>query len=173
MKALDLQGRTFGRLTVMRKAASDRFGHVRWECSCSCGATPTVQARHLAEGLTRSCGCLRSDTSRVVNARHGQSRVGKRSAEYRIWCGMKGRCSNERGPAFKDYGGRGIRVCPEWEASFEVFFADMGPRPTPQHSLDRKDNDRGYEPGNCRWATKSEQAFNRRPKRRTTPGAIA
>jgi hypothetical protein len=75
---------------------------------------------------------------------------------------MKTRCSNPRNPAFMDYGGRGIEVCPRWEVSFEAFLADMGPRTSPAHSIDRKNNDGNYEPGNCRWATASEQARNRR-----------
>lgn len=88
-----------------------------------------------------------------------------RSPEFWAWSNMRARCSNPDDPRYDDYGGRGITVCERWQNSFFAFFEDMGPRPTPDHSLDRENNDRGYEPGNCRWATRKEQAWNRRNTR--------
>ena len=87
----------------------------------------------------------------------------KKNPEYYVWRGMKSRCYNKNNPSYKNYGGRGIQVCDEWRNSFLTFFADVGPRPTPRHSIDRIDNGNGYEPSNVRWATWCEQALNRRP----------
>lgn len=96
--------------------------------------------------------------------RHGHRRRNFVSAEYRVWRHIRTRCENERSPAFKDYGGRGIRVCDRW-LDFVNFYDDMGPRPSPNHSIDRIDNSKGYEPSNCRWATSKEQQRNRRDNR--------
>ena len=93
--------------------------------------------------------------------RHGMSE----SPEYAAWRNMRARCEDAQHPAFADYGGRGIRVCPAWSVSFEAFLADMGPRPTARHSLERSDNDGGYAPGNCVWATKRQQSRNQRTNR--------
>ena len=99
----------------------------------------------------------------------------ERNSEYYSWAGMITRCSNPKQASYKDYGGRGITVCDRWRrgdgerAGFECFLADMGPKPSPAHTLDRRENDGSYEPTNCRWATRSEQMLNRRPHKR--PGA--
>ncbi len=92
--------------------------------------------------------------------RHGASLRGKARSEYRIWQAIKDRCLNSHNKSYEHYGGRGISVCPEWRDSFEIFFAYVGPRPTPKHSIDRIDNDKGYGPGNVRWATQPEQSRN-------------
>lgn len=156
--SIDLTGQTFGRLSVMCAVPSNakRRRGTSWLCQCSCpaGNTVVVAGESLKSGFTKSCGCL-ADESRF---KHGMSN----SPEFRIWSGMKERCRNPNNPRYKDYGGRGITVCPEWEDSFEQFLVDVGPRPSPEHSLDRLDNDKSYCPENVRWATPKEQARNRR-----------
>lgn len=99
------------------------------------------------------------------NVRHGHCSHGKRSAEANAWQTMRARCHNPRNPRFADYGGRGITVCDRWRGSFSAFLADMGPKPSPAHTLERIRNNEGYGPGNCRWATQAEQAINRRTTR--------
>jgi hypothetical protein len=100
--------------------------------------------------------------------RHGSARAGKKTPEFKIWCGMRNRCQNPNEPAYRYYGGRGIRVHPEWDRDFAAFLRDVGPRPSPAHSLDRIDGDGHYEPGNVRWATPAQQANNKRNNRRLT-----
>jgi hypothetical protein len=146
----------FGRLIVVSAAERGKRGLMRWNCLCACGASYAVYDFALKSG-TQSCGCLRA-VSNKSRAKHGM----KNTPEYHSWTGMIGRCYNRNNGKYSDYGGRGITVCDQWRTSFEQFFADMGPRPSPQHSIDRIDNDGNYEPSNCRWATVAQQCRNRR-----------
>lgn len=154
-------GETFGRWTVIGTG-----GPRRWVCRCECGAQATVFTSNLKRGLSRSCGCA---PRRPAPVKHGHTANGETSREYRVWSAMIARCHNPHAPNFSLYGGRGITVCDRWRVSFEAFLADVGPRPAGA-SIDRIDNDRGYEPGNCRWATAREQASNRRNNHRVTLG---
>jgi hypothetical protein len=159
----DLTGQRFGRLTVLRFAASDA-PHSRFICQCDCGNIATVAANSLVTSRTRSCGCLNKECSseriRAINTTHGH----RHTPEYGCWTNMKTRCTNPDASGYERYGGRGISVCPEWMNSFEQFHSDMGDKPEPKqlYSIERLNNDGNYSALNCVWATKSDQAYNRR-----------
>lgn len=141
-------------------------GTILWQCLClSCGSSDTyARGFDLKRGDYQSCGCLRAGIISEKKTTHGMSRT----TEYKIYDGMVDRCGNPSNPAWGDYGGRGIKVCDRWLESFENFFADMGRRPSSKLSLDRRDNELGYSAENCRWATSTEQALNRRKQSNTT-----
>jgi hypothetical protein len=177
MRLGDLSGQTFGRLKAIAPAESNRHG-TKFLCRCECSGETKVYARHLVAGMTRSCGCLRSEQS-VENGRrrriHGHSsgrRGVNRTPEYTTWVQMRQRATNPQTRSWKSYGGRGITVCQEWMGSFEAFYRDIGPR-APGRSIDRIDVNGNYEPGNVRWATHAEQRANRRPLHHTNPRAAA
>lgn len=156
-KLIDMKNKRIGRLLVLGIGTSNGTTP-RWRCMCDCGNEVLAFGADLRAGKQQSCGCFRSDRSRVLNTIHEKSR----SVEAHIWSRMKQRCSNKNDAAFQNYGGRGIHVCERWESSFESFLQDMGPRPSNAHSIDRRDNSKGYAPENCYWATDLEQASNTR-----------
>lgn len=158
----NLIGRTFGRLVVLFRTERRQ----KYVCRCVCGNTTTVRGFDLISAKTRSCGCLRRDRNSDRLLVHGHSKTpngGRATAEYTAWLNINQRTTNPRRDDFDRYGGAGITISPTWRGQdgFQRFLADVGARPSPHHSIDRIDGSRGYEPGNCRWATPLEQARNR------------
>ena len=154
-----LTGRGFGRLTVI--GFDHKVRRRYWSCKCVCGTVRPVREDHLLRGETQSCGCLITEALKN-RATHGHTTERRTSPEYGSWRDMIQRCTNPRRKDYPRYGGRGIRVCKRWLNSFTAFYADMGPRPEGR-TLDRREVNGNYEPGNCRWATAHEQAQNKRP----------
>lgn len=152
----------FGRLTVLREVTQDGK-HRKVECLCDCGSTSTPYVFCLKSGQTRSCGCLGREKSVMIARAMGlrNRREQSHASERKSWRAAIRRCENPNDQAFADYGARGIKVCDSWRDDFDAFMRDMGKRP-PGGTLERIDNDRGYEPGNCQWRTVNAQNRNRR-----------
>ena len=161
-KVQDLTGITFGWLTVIkhigRGVGADR--HHRWLCQCRCGEMTNVSSGNLKTGAVKSCGCSTDETKggRNPNHKHGLSKT----YFHVILNNMIARCYNPLSTHYDYYGGRGIAVCDRWRESIVDFANDVGPRPSPRHSIDRINNDGNYEPGNVRWATVQQQSRNTR-----------
>ena len=160
MKQELYEGQKVGMLTLNKLTDMKRHNHPLWECRCDCGKACMVPANHLRSQNTKSCGCWRIKFNK--HRFHYRALSKKHLPTYRSWSAAKGRCNN---PANKYYGARGIKMCERWMNSYANFVADMGERPEGLF-IDRINNDGNYEPGNCRWATRSEQERNKRhPKR--------
>jgi hypothetical protein len=169
-----ISGQRFGRLVAICKTqrpASISDTAAYWLFRCDCGTERVIRAKDVRTGKTQSCGCYHAEIAAQRKLKHGHTRrLGDKRAhspEYLVWNGMWARCTNRSSVGYAKYGARGITVCERWR-DFGAFYADMGPRPSSDHSIDRIDNDGHYEPSNCRWATKEQQSNNQRRIERFT-----
>lgn len=156
-------GTVFGRLTTISEVIAERYASGRAVkkvlVRCTCGGVKKVNKDALISGFTLSCGCLHKESATEVGKQR-RTHYASKTPEYLVWASMVQRCRNSKARAYPSYGGKGIGVCDAW-LKFENFLADMGPRPFPDASLDRIDNQKGYEPGNVRWTNWTEQANNK------------
>lgn len=155
---INMKGKIFGKLKVIRRVENNKRGIAVWACMCSCKNKTLVYVNgvSLRNGNTKSCGCLQKERTRERHIKHGKTNT----KTYYIWYTMKKRCENENHISYKYYGARGIKICNRWSNSFKNFLEDMGECPF-GHSLDRIDNSKNYKPNNCKWSTRYAQNRNR------------
>lgn len=163
-RSIHMAGQRFGALTAIEVVGRKSNGNLVWRLLCDCGTQCEIDGYDVRRGRRTSCQDCGAERLRLASVTHGMSN----SCEFSTWTDIQTRCSNENAKSFADYGGRGIKVCSRWLESFDNFFADMGPRPSANHSIERDDVNGDYEPGNCRWATAQEQARNKRNNRLVT-----
>jgi hypothetical protein len=157
-------GRRYSMLVVLKRLEKDESGHYVYLCRCDCGQPHRMRQTNLKRGRRQSCGCAKSAWASADNAGY----TDEERPLVRILRGMEQRCHNPKNKNYANYGGRGIEVCTEWRQDPKAFIQHIGPRPSPQHTVDRKDNSKGYEPGNVRWALPTEQGRNTRLNRPIT-----
>jgi len=163
-RLIDLVGKRFGRLTVIKYGGKNNWGKSRWLCECDCGSKVVVNSSSLNSGHTKSCGCLQKEKATISclnRTIHGHKRVKKISKTYVSWCGIIQRCTDPHYNEYEYYGGRNIRVCKRWRNSFENFLEDMGERPEGRQ-IDRINNNGNYCKSNCRWVTSKTNNRNKR-----------
>jgi hypothetical protein len=164
MSLIDITGNRYGYLKVVRLSDKrDSCGVMLWECTCDCGKTIFVRGQSLKSGRTKSCGCFHSARTRESNTRHGATARKNFKRLYNIWKGIKRRCNNPNCDHYSSYGGRGIKICAEWEhdyGAFEKWAMANGYDDT--MTIDRIDNDGNYEPSNCRFLSNASQRWNMR-----------
>ena len=161
-KVKDLTGQRFGMVVVIEEAGRTKSGSVIWNCRCDCGNTIMETCSNLKSGRVTSCGCKKIERIGKLNRTHGM----RNTRLYRIWLNMKNRCNNRNAERYADYGGRGIKVCQDWDQSFIAFYQwAIQSGYQDKLTIDRVDNNGNYEPNNCRWITLSEQNKNKRPRR--------
>ncbi len=150
---LNIAGERYGIVTVLHEVEPGSYDRL-WACRCDCGREFVAGQASLRRGGTKTCGCKKKGKHNLAN-----------KPEYRIWIAMRMRCQDPNNISYSNYGGRGIAVCPEWDMSVAAFYADMGPRPSPRHWIERINGDLGYSPGNCIWVLPKVQARNKRTNR--------
>ena len=160
-KLVNLTNKKFTRLLVIKRIFPKKLSSkpTYWECLCDCGVVTKATSRSLTTGHTKSCGCYMAEMA--SQRQKAKSRHRDEKPEYHIWCDIKYRCYNSKTERYKNYGGRGIKMCDEWKESFETFFEDMGPRPSSKYCIERVDNNGNYEPSNCMWELKYKQNRNK------------
>lgn len=161
----DRTGEVYGRLTIMSfdkqiKNPNSGFRYY-WNCVCTCGNTKSINYYCLKTGSIKSCGCLKSEDSSKRFTTHGHSKNYKISTEYSCYRSMIKRCYNPKSKSYKDYGGKGIKVCDAWKNDFTVFIKDMGFKVNISQSIDRINSTGNYEPSNCKWSNSTEQNNNK------------
>lgn len=164
-------GEKYGRLLVVSRAENNASGYVYWLCLCDCGKEKIISRSSLRHGSVKSCGCLNTEIVVARNTKHGAAARGKQTSEYSAWMKMKERCLNPKARAYENYGGRGIKVCPEWLNSFNQFIQDMGPKPN-GFSIERRDVNGDYNAQNCCWIPLFDQGANKRNSAKVEFGGI-